>query len=105
MNKKINHDSVDSQWEKIKQECPIGHKLYGIVTRIEPFGIFLDIGYEVIDGYKLSGLIDIGTKSDEDSNGLPMENSLWPKIGVKVHCKVVWHRDLEKEVSLSIINQ
>ena len=95
---------IDNQWGEIKQEYPIGHKLYGIVIRTKPFGIFLDIGYEVIDGYKLSGIIDIGTKSDEDSSGLPRDSSLWPKIGEKVYCKVVWHRDHNKEVSLSIIN-
>jgi ribosomal protein S1 len=105
MTENENHDWVENQWTKIKQEFPVGHKLYGCVIAIKPFGVFLDIGYKVIDGYKLSGIIDIGTKSDEDSSGLPMDNSLWPKIGEKVYCKVVWHRDSIKEVSLSIINQ
>jgi ribosomal protein S1 len=99
-----NTEWVDSQWERLKQELPIGHKLYGHVVRIEPFGVFLDIGYKIIDGYKLSGLIDIGTKSDHDSSGLPMDYSLWPKIGEKVYCKVVWLRDSNKELSLSIVN-
>jgi predicted RNA-binding protein with RPS1 domain len=73
---KIMHDEqldwVDRQWEQMKQEFPIGSKVHGRVFRIEPFGIFLDIGYEVIGGYMCSGLIDIITKSDEDSHGLPM---------------------------------
>jgi ribosomal protein S1 len=105
MSSEKNTNWVDSQWGKLKQEFPIGHKLYGRVVRIEPFGVFLDIGYEIIDGYKLSGLIDIGTKSDRDSSGLPMDYSLWPKIGENVYCKVVWPRDSVKELSLSIINQ
>lgn len=95
-------DWIDSEWERVKQELPIGSKLYGTVFRTEPFGIFLDIGYDVIDRYMLSGIIDILTKDDEDSYGLPMDNSLWPKIGDTVYCKVVWHRDVLKEVSLAI---
>jgi Uma2 family endonuclease len=98
-------DWVARKWEQMKQEFPIGSKIHGRVFRIEPFGIFLDIGYEVIGGYMCSGLIDIITKSDEDSHGLPHDYSIWPSIGEKVYCKVVWHRDSEKEVSLSIVNE
>jgi hypothetical protein len=43
-------------------------------------------------------------KDDEDSCGLPIDYDLWPKIGEKIYCKVLWHRDLEKEVSLAIVN-
>jgi Uma2 family endonuclease/predicted RNA-binding protein with RPS1 domain len=98
-------DWIDRQWEQMKQEFPIGSKVRGRVFRIEPFGIFLDIGYEVIGGYMCSGLIDIITKSDDDSHGLPHDYSIWPGIGEKLYCKVVWHRDSEKEVSLSIVNK
>jgi ribosomal protein S1 len=93
----------DNQWEIAKKNFPIGRKFYGTVIRIEPFGVFVNIGYKVIDGYKLSGIIDIITKSDNDSEGLPLDYSFWPILGQKVYCKVLAYREAPKEVSLSLV--
>jgi hypothetical protein len=89
----------------MKQDFPIGIQINGTVLRIEPFGVFLNIGYPVLKGYQFSGIIDILTKDDKDSGGLPMNYDLWPKIGEIIHCKVRWHRDLEQEISLAIVRQ
>jgi ribosomal protein S1 len=96
-------DDFEKHWQEVKQNHPIDSKLYGKVLRIEPFGIFLDIGYPILKGYQFSGLVDILTKDDEDSYGLPMDYDLWPKVGEKIYCKVRWHRELEKEISLAIV--
>jgi ribosomal protein S1 len=96
-------DDLEERWREMKQSCSIGSRLYGEVIRVEPFGIFLDLGYPIVKGYQFSGIIDIPTKDDEDSYGLPMSYDLWPKIGEKLFCKVLWHRELEKEISLAIV--
>jgi ribosomal protein S1 len=103
MNNIKNEAWIEEQWEEMKLALPIGYQLYGDVISIKPFGVFVDVGYEVIDGYIFSGIIDIGTKDDHDSSGLPFDYLLWPKIGERIYCKVVWHRDGIKEVSLSLV--
>jgi hypothetical protein len=92
------------RWEKLKAEYPIGHKFHGRIFRVERFGVFLDLGHPIINNYKMSGIIDIITKGDDDSSGLPIEYDLWPKIGQEIHCKVIWYRDSIKEISLAILN-
>jgi hypothetical protein len=97
-------NDLEERWKEMKQNFPIGKKLHGEVIRIEPFGVFLNIGYPVLQNFQFSGIIDILTKDDEDSCGLPIDYNSWPKIGEKIYCEVLWHRDLEKEVSLAIVN-
>ncbi|WP_335212436.1 hypothetical protein [Nostoc sp.] len=50
---------IAKQWEKLKQNLPIGHKFYGEVISVKPFGVFVYLGYQVIDGYKLTSVIFI----------------------------------------------
>jgi predicted RNA-binding protein with RPS1 domain len=95
-------NDLEERWQEMKQSCSIGSRLYGEVIRVEPFGIFLDLGYSVLKGYQFSGIIDISTKDDDDSYGLSIDYSLWPRIGEKIHCKVVWYREDNKEISLAI---
>ncbi len=99
-----NQQWLDEQWKELKLSFPIGHKFYGSVIRIEPFGIFVHLGYPVVDGYKLSGIIDIITRADHDSSGLPVDYSLWSKLNQQIHCKVIWYRETIKEVSLSLVH-
>ncbi|WP_334953541.1 hypothetical protein [Nostoc sp.] len=94
---------IAKQWEKLKQNLPIGHKFYGEVISVKPFGVFVYLGYQVIDGYKLSGIIHIGTKPDCDSSGLPTDTSLWPQVSQRVHCKVIAYREYNKEVDLRLV--
>ena len=96
-------ESLEDRWLEIKQNFPVGSKIYGEIFRAEPFGIFLNIGFPVLQGYQFSGIIDIPTKDDMDSCGLPISYDLWPKVGEKIYCKVLWHRELEKEISLAIV--
>jgi hypothetical protein len=86
-------NEIDLLWERMKHEYPIGHKLYGNVLMVRPFGIFVDLGYTIFDGCQFSGIVDIGTKDDDDSSGLPMDNSLWP---------VVAYRESSKEICLRL---
>ncbi|MEH1793231.1 MULTISPECIES: hypothetical protein [unclassified Nostoc] len=94
---------IDKQWEKLKHNLPIGHKFYGEVISVKPFAIFVYLGYQVIDGYKLSGIIEIATKSDCDSFCLPTDTSLWPQVGQSIHCKVIAYREYNKEVDLRLV--
>ncbi|MDM9379225.1 S1 RNA-binding domain-containing protein [Chlorogloeopsis sp. ULAP01] len=94
---------VDKQWEELKRNFPIGHKFYGEVASIKPFGVFVYLGYQVVNGYKFSGIIDIATQSDSDSSGLPTDNSLWPQVGQRIHCKVIAYREYNKEVDLRLV--
>jgi ribosomal protein S1 len=96
-------DNLEDRWIEMKQNLPIGSRVYGKVFRTEPFGVFLDLGYPVLMGYQFSGIIDIPTKDDEDSYGLPMSYDLWPKIGETIYCKVLWYREDEQEISLAIV--
>jgi ribosomal protein S1 len=98
-------DLVEKQWIKLKTSLPIGLKFIGTVIMVKPFGVFVDVGFEIIDGYKLSGIIDVITKDDHDSSGLPLDYNLWPSIGERIHCKVLHYRDSIKEVSLGIVNE
>ncbi len=61
---------IDKQWENLKEKFYIRYKFYGEITNVKPFGVFVYLGYQVIDGYKPSGIIDIPTKPDCDSSGL-----------------------------------
>jgi ribosomal protein S1 len=96
---------INKQWEELKSNLPIGYKFYGEVASIKHFGVFVNVGYAIIDGYQLSGLIDIVTKSDLDSSGLPIDNSLWPHVGQQVYCKVISYREGSKEVDLRLVNK
>jgi ribosomal protein S1 len=96
-------DDLEGRWAEMKQNLPIGSRIYETIFRTEPFGVFLDLGYPVLKGYQFSGIIDIPTKDGEDSYGLPMSYNLWPKIGEKIYCKVLWPRENEKEISLAIV--
>jgi ribosomal protein S1 len=98
-------NNLEKRWEKMKQDFPIGTTINGIVLRNEPFGVFLNIGYPVLKGYQFSGIIDILIKDDENSEGLPMNYDLWPKVGATINCKVRWHRDHDQEISLAIARQ
>ena len=95
--------NIDKQWEKLKQKLPIGHKFYAEVISVKPFGVFVYVGYQVIDGYKLSGIIDIATKPDYDSSGLSTDTSMWPQVGQRIHCKVIAYREHNREVDLRLV--
>lgn len=98
-----NMNDIDKQWENLKRNLPLGHKFYGEVASVKPFGVFVNLGYQIVDGYKLSGIIDIATQSDRDSSGLPKDTYLWPQVGQRVYCKVIAYREYNKEVDLRLV--
>ncbi|TYQ24541.1 hypothetical protein [Pseudanabaena sp. UWO310] len=92
------NDDIDVLWNELKNSYPIGHTFFGKVIKVRQFGIFVELpDYQVIEGYKLSGIIDVVSKS------LPIDHSLWPKVGAKVYCRVIWYRK-NKEVDLELIS-
>lgn len=94
---------IDKQWENLKKKFLVGYKFYGEITRVKPFGVFVYLGYQVIDGHKLIGIIDIATKPDCDSSSLPTDTSLWPQVGQRVLCKVIAYREYNKEIDLILV--
>jgi hypothetical protein len=100
-------DELETTWEEAKAKYPIGHRFQGKVVNAEHYGIFLDLGFPIVDGYKLSGLIDIVTFPDEDSLGLPaprFSTTPWPVVGAMLSCKVVGHRDQQMEVACALLS-
>jgi predicted RNA-binding protein with RPS1 domain len=98
-------DEIDLKWEQMKHEYPVGYKFYGNVLKIKPFGIFVSMGYPILDDYSFTGIVDIATKSDNDSSGLPLDNSLWPRVEQKIYCKVIAYRESSKEVCLRLVKE
>ncbi|BBD57715.1 hypothetical protein NIES2109_04820 [Nostoc sp. HK-01] len=99
----MNDNDIEIQWEKLKHSFPIGHKFYGEVISVKPYGIFVSLGDQNQNSYKLSGIIDIVTRADHDSLGLPKETFLWPPVGQRVHCKVITYREYNKEIDLRLV--
>ncbi|MBD2461013.1 S1 RNA-binding domain-containing protein [Oscillatoria sp. FACHB-1407] len=87
----------------MKRRFPIGHKFWGEVLRINPFGVFVNLGYPNRNTYLLCGIIDVATRSGCDSFGLPEDISEWPQVGQRVHCKVIAHREHNKQVDLRLV--
>lgn len=71
-----------------------GKNIDGIVKKVMPFGIFVDIGSEFI------GLIDIGHSSFNLGKKLPDDLSKWPKKGDKINCVIAYYRFNNKQIGL-----
>ena len=90
-------ESRIEQWRRYYEyidTIKIGDTVAGMVTHIEPFGLFVDIGYEFI------GLIDIGHARMISTPPLPFEQSDWPAVGDRIQCKVEYLRLHNQQIGL-----
>lgn len=71
MNKK---ELTQEDWDNIKAKYKIGDLITGYVTRVEPFGVFLDVSE------LFSGLVLVPYISDK----MNLDISEYPQIGDKV---------------------
>ena len=90
------------KWNDLKDQVQIGDEIDGIVCGTKPFGVFVDIGFQVVDGHKFAGIIDIALSPAQGVEALPLNKEEWPKIGEQVSCVVLAYRERSFEVDLGI---
>ncbi len=73
-------------------------RVRGTVTRIQAFGLFVDIGAPYI------GLVDVGHSRWSGGDPLPDGMSLWPQVGDEVDCHVKYFRLRNQQIGLGWIN-
>ena len=91
---------VDRQWLTLKENINIGDVIQGSVVDVKPYGVYVDIGFQIQDGYKYAGIIDIASTKMNDVTPLPIEKENWPKINDKIECIVISFRERSLEVDL-----
>lgn len=90
-------ESRIKQWRRYYEyidSIEIGDTIAGIVQRMEPFGLFVDVGCEFI------GLIDIGHGQMISTQPLPYEQSDWPAVGDRIQCKIEYLRLHNQQIGL-----
>ena len=90
-------DARIEQWRRYYEfidTISIGDEVTGIVKRMEPFGLFVDIGSEFI------GLIDVGHAQMVSTSRLPYEQSDWPLVGTRIQCKIEYLRLHNQQIGL-----
>jgi hypothetical protein len=90
-------DTRIEQWRRYYEfidTISIGDEVTGIVKRMEPFGLFVDIGSEFI------GLIDVGHARMVSTSCLPYEQSDWPLVGTRIQCKIEYLRLHNQQIGL-----
>ena len=84
-----------ASWEQSKAASPIGTIATGKIVDSQPFGVFVDIGLPAIC------IIDIANPAlGYGAMKLPPDHACWPKLGDSVRGRVVWFRELEREIDL-----
>ena len=71
-----------------------GMEVMGVVERVEPFGLFVNIGSPYI------GLIDIGHTAFNRGHALPYDNSEWPQVGDRIRCVLGYVRFHTRQIGL-----
>jgi ribosomal protein S1 len=94
-------DSIE-KWKKLKDQIRVGDEILGTIIKVMPYGVFVDIGFEVESGYKFCGIIDIVLISNPGIKALPVSSENWPKINDKIECVVLAYRERSCEVDLGI---
>lgn len=90
-------ESRIDQWRRYYEYIDtinVGNTVSGIVHRIEPFGLFVDIGSEFI------GLIDIGHARMVSTPRLPYRQSDWPPVGTRIKCRIEYLRLRDQQIGL-----
>jgi len=78
-------------WEAVKARFPVGSTVTGTVYDLAPFGVFIDLGDDVVGLLLVPEMAGEGRKQMAD----------YPQIGQSVTAKVIHHRDAECQVSLT----
>ena len=86
--------SNQSNWVGDKKTFPIGTVVEGRVEMVHEFGAFVSI-----PGACFPGIIVITSLSDS-SRALSVED--FPQVGTAVRAVVVGHRDLNRQIALSL---
>jgi len=83
--------SAEWSWNEVKRCFAIGAEVKGIVTRLEHYGVWVDLGI----GF--DGLLLVTEMAGEIKKGLDE----YPQVGEIVSAKVVRHNDDERKLKLS----
>lgn len=84
-------------WQKYYdfiESLTVGSTITGAVVRVEPFGLFVDIGGP------FHGLIDIGHSEFNGGVRLPRDTAEWPKVGNIITCNIGYFRLHNQQVGL-----
>jgi ribosomal protein S1 len=79
-------------WDELKETLEVGAIIVGTILRHEPYGVFVDIGYEY------DGLIQITDFKDEGV----MTPELYPPVGTEVRAKILGFKDHGHQVWLGV---
>lgn len=79
-------------WDELKDTLEVGTFIVGTILRHEPYGVFVNIGYEY------DGLIQITDFKDE---GI-MTPELYPTVGSEVRAKILGFKDHSCQVWLGV---
>jgi ribosomal protein S1 len=83
--------TIGSDWDDVKLRLPIGAEVVATVTRVVPYGVWVDLGVG-FDGLLLvPEMTGDGPRSMED----------YPPAGTSIRAKVLWHNDMRKQLSLT----
>jgi small subunit ribosomal protein S1 len=87
----MNWMGEPSSWEVVKARFPIGSTANGVVVNVAPFGVFINLGDGAI------GLLLVPEMAGDHRKQL----ADYPKVGEQVTARVLWHRDSNRQVSLT----
>jgi small subunit ribosomal protein S1 len=78
-------------WDEVKRLLAIGTDVEGVVTRVAPFGVFVDLGVGFDGVLEVPQMAGTNRKRIED----------YPAVGARVTAKVITHQDRNKQVYLT----
>ncbi|WP_445359823.1 hypothetical protein ACJJIL_12335 [Microbulbifer sp. EKSA005] len=90
------------KWNELKSRIRVGDEIEANVFRVESYGVLVDIGFQIEDDYKFSGIIDIALTPKPGIKALPKKLEDWPSVGEQVTCVVLAYRERNFEVDLGI---
>jgi ribosomal protein S1 len=82
----------EMSWEELKGTLNIGDIVIGTIQKHEPYGVFVDIGYQ------FEGLIQITDFKDEGV----MTKEEYPSIGEEVRAKILGFKEPGNQIWLGV---
>ena len=83
---------IELTWDELKRTLEVGTIIVGTITRHEPYGVFVNIGYEY------DGLIQITEFKDEGV----ITPEFYPPIGTEVRAQILEFKDHGCQVWLGV---